>query len=459
MTFEDQPLKTVGKSGGLPSDERILTVSEVNRIARQHLESLHVKVMGEVSRLNTGYPYFVYLDLRDPEALLPAIIPKYDFLNLDFSLEEGMLVVVEGTLTLFEKQGKYQIRAERIRPFGEGEIQRRIEALKRKLAVEGLFDDSLKKPLPVFAERIGVVTSPRGAAVRDVTVTLGKRFPPARVFIRGVLVQGPQAVEEIVGALEFFDRVFPVDVVILARGGGSLQDLEPFNSEQVARAISKMSVPVITGIGHEPDITIADLVADHRASTPTGAAQAAVPDKAEVLSSLEKTYSVAVKRVFSIINAWSFRLGMLVSRPVFTRPNLMLEKFIQIWERDAQILYESPSRGIQTSAERIRAVLASSVFKRPRIIFSGYERKLESAVPSLLSSAKRDVSKNEEAFLRLRAKLEALNPTAILKRGYSITFSKKDNRIIRSPVEVERGDEIRVVLSEGAIGAQVTEKE
>lgn len=450
---------TIDKYGGSFAGEGILTVSEVNKIARQHLESIYVKVMGEISRLTTGYPYFVYFDLRDPDALLPAIIPKQDFLNLDFSLQEGMLVVVEGTLTLFEKQGRYQIRVEQVRPFGEGEIQRRIEALKRKLAAEGLFDDAIKKPLPSFPERIGVITSPRGAAVRDVTVTLNKRFPPARIFIRGVLVQGMRAVEDIVGALEFFDKVFPVDVIILARGGGSLQDLEPFNSEQVARAIWRASVPVVTGIGHEPDVTIADLVADYRASTPTGAAQAAVPDRLEVLSSLEKTYNAILRRTSYRLQDLSQKLAYFSSRPVFTRPGIILERFFQIWERDARLLYESPSRGIKTSGERIRALLQSSVYKKPESVFSVWESRLALVLQAFSSAVRADVARREQAIARLLAKLDALSPTAVLKRGYSITFNRKDNRIVKSSRDVEKGEEICVVLSEGWIGAEVLEKE
>ena len=259
--------------------ETVLTVSEVNRLARGALERISVTVQGEVSGLNARYPYYVYLSLRDAEATLPAILPKRVFDGLDFALEEGAVVVVEGMLTLFEKQGRYQIRVARMRPFGEGELQRRIEMIKKKLQAEGLFDDSRKKPLPAFPQRIGVVTSPRGAAIKDVTVTLARRFPPAEAFIKGVRVQGAGAVEQICAALHFFDYDFPVDLVILARGGGSAEDLEPFSTEEVARAVASMRVPVITGIGHEPDVSIADLVADRRASTPTGAAEAAVPDR------------------------------------------------------------------------------------------------------------------------------------------------------------------------------------
>src|SRR5450759_1290692 len=204
------------------ASESVLTVSEVNRLARHALEQVYVSVQGEVSGLNARYPYYIYFSLRDSEATLPAILPKRVFDSLDFPLEDGAAVVVEGMLTLFEKQGRYQVRVASIRPFGEGAIQRRIEMLKRKLLAEGLFDESRKRDLPSYPERIGVVTSPRGAAVRDVTVTIARRFPPAEVFVRGVRVQGAGAVDQICGALHFFDHDFPVDVVILARGGGSI---------------------------------------------------------------------------------------------------------------------------------------------------------------------------------------------------------------------------------------------
>ena len=395
-------------------EEIILTVSQVNRMARQRLEEVTVSVQGEVSRLTTGYAYYVYFDLRDEETALPAILTQKQLSGLDFRLEEGSLVVVRGTLTLYERQGKYQIRVISIRPFGEGELQRRIEELKRKLAAEGLFSDERKKPLPLFPVRIGVVSSPRGAAIRDVIVTISRRFPPASIFVRGVRVQGAGAVKQITAALDFFDAEWPVDVVILARGGGSLQDLEPFNTEEVARAIARMRVPVVTGIGHEPDVTIADLVADRRASTPTGAAEAAVPEKADIRAILLKNALAMRRRLQAEQRATAGRLQGLLSRPLFARAEFFLGPFMQRWERAVALLRESPSRML----ERRQSVLE-----------------------------------------KMKARVHALSPQAVLERGYSITFNRETGEVVRAVDEVDVGTPLRIRLAAGALDADVTGKE
>ena len=395
-------------------EETILTVTQVNRIARQRLEDITLSVQGEVSRLTTGYAYYVYFDLRDEGAALPAILTQKQLSELDFKLEDGALVIVRGTLTLYERQGKYQIRVLSIRPFGEGDLQRRIEELKKKLQAEGLFADERKKPLPLFPERIGVITSPRGAAVRDVIATISRRFPPATVFVRGIRVQGAGAVKQVTAALDFFDTEWPVDVVILARGGGSLQDLEPFNIEEVARAIARTRVPVVTGIGHEPDVTIADLVADRRASTPTGAAEAAVPEKADVLSFLLKNATLMRRRLLAEQQATVGRLQGFSSRLLFNRADFLLGPFMQRWERAAAVLRESPRRMLDKRVSNLE---------------------------------------------KIKARVHALSPQAVLERGYSITFDRETGRVVRSSGEVEVGTPLKIRLAGGAIEADVTGKE
>ena len=395
-------------------EEVILTVSQVNRMARGRLEEITVSVQGEVSQLTTGYAYYVYFDLRDEGAALPAILTQKQLSGLDFKLEDGALVIVKGTLTLYERQGKYQIRVLSMRPFGEGDLQRRIEELKKKLLAEGLFADERKKTLPLFPERIGVITSPRGAAVRDVIATISRRFPQASIFVRGVRVQGAGAVEQITAALDFFDAEWPVDVVILARGGGSLADLEPFNSEEVARAVARTCIPVVTGIGHEPDVTIADLVADRRASTPTGAAEAAVPEKADVLSFLLKNATLMRRRLLAEQQAAIRRMQGLSSRPLFSRADFLLGPFMQRWERAAAVLRESPRR--------------------------------------ILDRRVSDLEK-------IKARVHALSPQAVLERGYSITFNRETGTVVRSSGEVEVGTPLKIRLARGALEADVTGKE
>jgi exodeoxyribonuclease VII large subunit len=441
------------------STQEVLTVSEVNRIAKQALERHVVTVQGEVSGLNTRYPYYVYLSLRDAEATLPAIVPKRVFDSLDFPVEDGAVVVVEGVLTLFEKQGRYQVRVSSMRPFGEGALQRRIEMIKKKLHSEGLFDDARKRPLPEFPARIGVVTSPRGAAVRDVTVTLARRFPPARVFVRGVRVQGAGAVEQICGALHLFDKDFPVDVVILARGGGSIEDLEAFSTEEVARAVARMSVPVITGIGHEPDVSIADLVADRRASTPTGAAEAAVPDKAHVNARLGKSAVSLGRHVSSALGGESAKLGGIMRLPLYRRTDFIMGRHLQRWERAAEALGESPARGLERSRHRLAAVACRPVFRRPAELLARRGVAVEGLETVLRQASARDILHRRRDLEKLSATLTALSPLAVLERGYSITFNASTGAVLRGGGDVDVGALLKIKLASGSLDAEVTGKE
>jgi exodeoxyribonuclease VII large subunit len=439
--------------------ETVLTVSEVNRIAKGALERIYVTVQGEVSGLNARYPYYIYLSLRDSEATLPAILPKRIFDSLDFALEEGSVVVVEGMLTLFEKQGRYQVRVASVRPFGEGALQRRIEMIKKKLQGEGLFDDARKKDLPAFPERIGVVTSPRGAAIRDVTVTIARRFPPASVFVRGVRVQGAGAVDQICAALHFFNTDFPVDVVILARGGGSIEDLEPFSTEEVARAVARMKVPVVTGIGHEPDVSIADLVADTRASTPTGAAEAAVPDRSEVRAGLAKSVGTLRRQVAARLHGEARQLGGIRRLPLYRGPDFLLGRYMQRWERAAAALPESPRRGLEKARHRLGVISSRPVYGRAGALLAHDRRRVEGSASRLSQAAVREIEKKRGALERLKARAMALSPLAVLERGYSITFNKKTGAVVRSSGEVDAGAALKIKLADGNLDAEVTGKE
>jgi exodeoxyribonuclease VII large subunit len=441
------------------TQENILSVGEVNRLARHSLERLSVSVQGEVSGLNTRYSYFVYFDLRDRDAALPAILTQRQFKELDFEMEEGAVVVVRGTLTLYERQGKYQIKVREVSPFGEGDIRRRIEALKKKLQAEGIFDDARKKPIPRYPARIGVVTSPRGAAIRDVTVTASRRFPPARLFVRGVQVQGEGSVEQICDALRLFDERWSVDVVILARGGGSLQDLEPFNSERVARTMAGMRTPVISGVGHEPDVTVCDLVADRRASTPTGAAQAAVPDSEEVRAYLGKMAASVFRNVAGELKTFAGRVLGVRGRPLFRDADYSLGRFMQRFERAADALYASPGRGMARRANRLAVICCRPVYRRPREMLLERSARLQTGRVGLVRAIRSVLERKRGALATLEARNGALSPEGVLERGYSITFDESNGRVVRSSQEVDEGSALKIRLSRGALDARVTGKE
>lgn len=444
---------------GDPAEEVALTVSQVNRMARESLERITVLVQGEISGLSSGYAYYVYFSLRDSKASLPALLTQRQLKALDFKMEDGALVLARGTLSLYEEGGKYQLRVAELRPFGEGDLQRRIEALKRKLQAEGLFKEEAKKPLPRFPLRIGVVTSTRGAAIRDVTVTASRRFPPAALFVRGVTVQGAGAVEQICAALDFFDGSFPVDLVILARGGGSIEDLEPFNTEEVARAIVRLSVPVITGIGHEPDITVSDLVADWRASTPTGAAEAAVPDRSEVGAILGKAAGSLHRHVARDIQVGARQLVGARRGPLYKSSEFLLSRFMQRWERAAVALPQSPRRGISRSRDRLALVTGHPVFRRSEELMARRLAGLEALSVRLARGIARNVERKAGSLAEEKARVEALSPLAVLNRGYSITFHGDTGRVVRSSGEVELGTPLKIRLGRGNLEADVTGKE
>lgn len=458
----DEPEGEPEEPGGAEVEQKaetVLTVTEVNHLARQSLERHFVTVQGEVSGLNTRYPYYVYLNLRDSECTLPAILTKRTYDGLDFALEEGAAVVVEGMLTLFEKQGRYQVRVTAVRPFGEGELQRRIEMIKKKLQAEGLFDDARKQPLPAFPERIGVVTSPRGAAIRDVTVTLARRFPPATAYVKGVRVQGAGAVEQICAALHHFDYDFPVDVVILARGGGSIEDLEPFSTEEVARAVAAMRVPVITGIGHEPDVSIADLVADRRASTPTGAAEAAVPDRSQVLTQLGRSAAAMRRHVSAGMNASEKQVAGIRRLPLYRGSDYLLGSFMQRWERSSGELGGSPRRGLERARHRLGVAASSAAFRKRKELLAHRRDQSRALREGLCRAVGVDTDRKRGMLERVKAKAMALSPLGVLERGYSITFQKVTGAVVRSSDEVEQGAALNIRLARGSLDAQVTGKE
>ena len=439
-------------------EREIFTVSQVNRMARELLEGIRVWVEGELSDVNTGYRYYTYFTMRDDRAALPVIMEKALFQELDFPLEEGTKVVAFGTLGLYEKRGNYQLRAIRLELYGEGEMRRRIERLKRKLAAEGLFADERKKLLPIFPERIGVISAVEGAAVEDVIRTVVRRYLPAYILVRDVRVQGKGASLEICEAIEVFNREFPVDVIIVARGGGSLQDLEPFNSEDVARSIAGSSIPIITGVGHEPDVTVADLVADFRASTPTGAGEAAVPESTELLFRLEAMAAGSRRRVIETLKAKERHLGYLATRPVFSRSEFMLAEKMQRLDRATETLRRALARGFQRMMERFKMVLSKRTFARSDLLVVGEREELVRKAERMLSQARRVLQGYQSRLGNLEGRLEALSPLAVLERGYAIVFPRGKKRALRSPREAAIGDKIDVRLYRGHLYCEVEEK-
>jgi len=276
---------------------QIFTVSEINAQAREVLEHFQVWIKGEVSEFKQSDAWvYNYLTLKDDQAQIRGIVSSFVLDEIDFDLQDGQEVVAFGKLSIYERRGDYQIKIDKIEQLGKGSLQEQLEKLKAKLQAEGLFADELKKPLPLFPEKIGVVSSRTGAAFKDFRKIIKARFPGVEIQLRDVLVQGDSSPAQVKEAIQKFDNDGEVDVIVVTRGGGSLEDLWGFNDEGVARAIYKAEIPVISAVGHEKDITIADLVADHRSSTPSNAAEEVVPDSADLFRRLDD-FASRIKQV------------------------------------------------------------------------------------------------------------------------------------------------------------------
>ncbi len=460
------------------TEERIYSVGEVNRMADLLLQEFILWVEGEVSNLRP-YPNYTFFSLTDEEAVLPCIIFRDVAPESAEALREGMGVLVRGRLGIYVKRGQYRMNVYEIQEAGEGRLRREFFRLLRKLSAEGLFDQRLKRPLPPYPERVGLITSLEGAAVRDVVVNLTRRYPCCRLLIRGVRVQGEEACKDIVSAIELFNRACPVDVLILARGGGSLEDLQPFNTEEVVRAIRSSSIPVITGVGHEPDLTLADLAADLRASTPTGAAEAAVPSSSEVLSLLRMKESALATALSKALRRWDSALASIITRRPFHDGEVILGAARQRLA-EAETLLINRTRGDLENRRRRLEEQASALRRFPReyrdlparierdwknMVFASrsflrwkgrepsyFARELVSGVRALLAGQERRAG-------LAASRLDALSPLAVLSRGYAIVTRKGETRPILNSREVERGDEVDVRVHRGRIFCEVRGRE
>jgi exodeoxyribonuclease VII large subunit len=373
-----------------------------------------VLVMGEISNLHSARSGHVYFTLKDEDGQIRAALFRGNAGRLRFELEEGLEVVVEAEVSIYAARGDLQLIVRSVEPRGIGALQLAFEQLRRRLEAEGCFDPARKRTIPLHPRRIGVVTSPTGAAIRDVLEVTGRRFPAIPILIAPCLVQGDSAPEEIATALARIVREADVDVVLLVRGGGSLEDLQAFNSERVARAVLASPVPVVAGVGHETDVTIADLVADARAATPSAAAMLATPDREALARIVERDR----RRL----------LGLIGGRVERARARLV---------RGAEALSaRSPRARIERA--RMRAVRARTA--------------AEVAILRRLERARR-------RFGESAARLDALSPLGVLARGFALVRRVDDGRIVRSAGDVQPQDRIDVRLAAGRLRACVESSE
>ena len=394
--------------------QHLLSVSELNEYMRMLLDSDpllgSVFVRGEISNFTNHYKTgHFYFSLKDEGALVRAVMFRGNAQKLRFLPENGMKVILHGRVSVFPRDGQYQIYVDDMQPDGVGALYLAFEQLRQKLEAEGLFDPARKRPIPRFPRKIGVITAPTGAAVRDIMHILGRRWPLSEVILYPALVQGAGAPETLIAGLDCFNQKMPVDVIILGRGGGSAEDLFAFNHEGLARAIFSSQIPVISAVGHETDFTISDFVADLRAPTPSAAAELAVPDQGEIRDVLYGTARAMDERMNTLLVRLRADLAGLAGAPLLRSPQSYLD------ERRMSVAY--------------------------------LENRAQSAFSQKTTEAK-------SAFAALCAKMEALSPLRVLSRGYTAVFDG-EGRPITAGKNLSKGDRVSIRFSDSTVDATV----
>lgn len=388
--------------------EKFFTVSQITRKIRASLEHnfSNISILGEISNVRTPGSGHVYLTLKDKSSQLQAVVFRNIANKIKFELKDGMEVISFGSVTVYEPRGQYQLIINKIEPKGIGALQLAFQQLKEKLEKEGLFDQAHKKPVPFIPQKIGIVTSPTGAAIKDILNIIDRRFANVEILLYPVKVQGEGAAQEIAEAITELNALTDIDVIIAGRGGGSLEDLWAFNEEVVARSIYNSRIPVISAVGHEIDITIADLVADKRTLTPSEAGELVVPRKDLLLDMLEK---------------------------LNTR------------------LLQSLTDKLRLSKERLVRVANSYVMRQPFDRLRRWQQRLDEFAQRLNINITHALNTEREQLSGIAGKLESLSPLNVLKRGYTITTRLEDNKSLREAKGLNKGDKIKTNFSKGSV--------
>ncbi|TRX00562.1 exodeoxyribonuclease VII large subunit [Candidatus Methylobacter oryzae] len=436
----------------------IITVSQLNRETSQLLAEhfLSVLVEGELSNLSTPASGHIYFSLKDANAQVRCAMFRTQQRRLAFKPENGKQVIVKAQVSLYEPRGDYQLIVEHIEEAGDGALRRAFDALKLKLSGEGLFDAAHKQALPTLPKAIGVITSPTGAAIRDILTVLKRRFALIPVIVYPVAVQGDNAKYEIAKAIATANQHKHCDVIILGRGGGSLEDLWAFNEELVARAIHDSEIPIISGVGHETDFTIADFVADLRAPTPSAAAEHASPDQQQWLSRFMYLESRLQQQMQRKLNQKQQTLDWLFKRLEQQHPGQRLA-------RNARRMNELEARlnqAIQAKLRHIAGTIEAKTAKlwqhNPAIAINSHKQRQSYLSKRLTSAMDHKLEKLNQRLLNASQTLHAVSPLATLNRGYSMTVNQVSGEIIRSVEQLKLGDTVQTRLAQGRFSSQIT---
>lgn len=394
-------------------EKMTLTVSQLNLFIKDIFNQIpalnDIRIKGEISNFKHHTSGHMYMSIKDETGVLRAVMFRSSAMGLDFRPENGMQVIAEGRVGVYERDGQYQLYINSMVQDGKGNLFEQFEKLKKKLEAEGLFDPMTKKPIPEFPKRVGIATASTGAAVRDIINILSRRFPYADICLYPVLVQGDGAAESVCKAIEYFNENSAADVLIIGRGGGSMEDLWAFNEEILARAIFKSEIPIISAVGHETDFTIADFVADLRAPTPSAAAELAVPSGAELTHKFSTTGMRLANAANKIIEKRQLQLKVYADKQVMRDPMLKINE-----------------KGMQLDS-----------------VFRMFENVVKTAI-----------NEKKQTFGMAVSRLDGLSPLNTLNRGFSV-IKDTDGKVIKSVADVKSGDDISVVVSDGEIKAMV----
>jgi len=441
------------------SQREIYSVWQLNREVRELLESgfARIWVEGEISNLARPPSGHLYFSLKDARAQVSCALFRNVATRLGFKPENGTQVLVRAEVSLYEARGNFQLIVNHMEEAGDGALRRAFEALKQRLFEAGLFDAEHKQPLPVLPARIGVITSPGGAAVRDVLAVLKRRFPSIPVIIYPTLVQGETAARQIVAALETAQRRQECDVLLLTRGGGSLEDLWPFNEEIVARAVHACRIPVVSAVGHEIDVVISDFAADQRAATPSAAAELLSPDQTEWLARLEQLQQRQSRKLQHRLLQLNERLDWLQRRILQTHPGRRLQQQSQrLDDLSLRLARAWPHRYAQWLAH------CSALYSRLKQQSPGQQlQRLEAAIAQLAQRLHYciniQLSEQREKLAILSRALDSISPLATLQRGYSITLKQPEGIVVHTAAQTRAGDTLETRLATGSIISQVKE--
>ncbi|MEH7377083.1 exodeoxyribonuclease VII large subunit [Neobacillus drentensis] len=439
-------------------EQRYLSVNALTKYIKRkfdadpHLRDVHVR--GEISNFKQHSSGHMYFTLKDEKARILAVMFSSQSRTMKFTPENGMKVIVRGEISVYEPSGQYQIYIKEMRPDGIGELFLAYEQLKQRLELEGLFTIENKKAIPLYPKTVGVITSPTGAALRDVITTIKRRYPIANILVFPALVQGDQAAPSIAKAIAKANSMNEIDVLIVGRGGGSIEELWAFNEELVARAIFSSDIPIISAVGHETDFTIADFVADLRAPTPTGAAELAVPHIDELLDRVLQRQTRLLRTMKGKFQFEKERLARVQKSYAFRYPHRLYEQKLEQVDKLTEMLVRGTSRLSLIKKGQHEILYKRLQRNHPSEALREAQKRLDLTNKEMKRAMQQVLSKKQTEFERILSTLGALSPLKIMERGYSLAYSE-ENRLIKSINQVKMNERVQIQLTDGSLFCRV----